>query len=257
MKREFQYSPSFLCTGTTPVTRELYLFFGCTGTIPVTRELYPFLHEYHTCHPWVVPFFARVPYLSPVSCTLFSVAREPYLSSVSCAFFCCTGTIPVTRELYPFFLQGYHTCHPWVIPFFVAREPYLSPVSCALFFAWVTYPSPVSCNLFSVAREPYLSSVSCILFLQGYHTCHPWVVPFFGAREPYLSPVSRTFFFFARVLCLSPLSCTFFCCMGTTPVTRELYLFSRFGLFRLGGWQGGGGRGRSRLKWGHWKLYVS
>ena len=35
----------------------------------------------------------------------------------------------------------------------------------------------------------------------------------------------------------------FFCCTGTTPVTRELYLFSRFGLFRLGGWGGGGGGG--------------
>lgn len=33
----------------------------------------------------------------------------------------------------------------------------------------------------------------------------------------------------------------FFCCTGTTPVTRELYLFSRIGLFRLGGGGGGGG----------------
>lgn len=57
MKREFQYSPSFLCTGTTPVTRELYLFS-----------------------------VAREPYLSPVTCTLF-FARVPYLSPVSCTFF--------------------------------------------------------------------------------------------------------------------------------------------------------------------------
>ena len=35
----------------------------------------------------------------------------------------------------------------------------------------------------------------------------------------------------------------FFCCTGTTPVTRELYLFSRFGLLRLGVWWGGGGEG--------------